>query len=171
VRGAAKIVHGTPLVRVDTAAVTRRVERLPDVASAQVSTSFPTTVTIVVVERRPVAYLPTAGGATLVDRTGARYRTVAVAPAGLPRLAGTASRSTAAALAAVAAALPADVRAQVRSIQALDPNSITLLLDGGRLVRWGSSARSADKARVLPVLLRGQDDQIDVTDPDQPYTH
>lgn len=171
VRAAAKIVHGTPLVRVDTATVTRRVEGLPDVASAQVSTSFPATVTIVVVERRPVAYLPVRGGATLVDRTGAGYRTVAVPPAGLPRLDGPVSRSTGAALAAVAAALPAGVRAQVRSIQALDPSSITLLLRGNRLVRWGSAARTADKARVLSFLLRGKDDQIDVTDPDQPFTH
>ena len=79
-------------------------------------------------------------------------------------------RPTRAAVAAVPQTLPAALRAQVRSIQALDPTSITLVLRHGRVVRWGSAERNADKARILPVLLQRKGSTIDVTDPDQPFT-
>jgi hypothetical protein len=38
------------------------------------------------------------------------------------------------------------------------------------MVRWGDATRSADKARLLPVLLQHRSRQIDLTDPDQPVT-
>jgi cell division protein FtsQ len=174
VRAAAALGSGTPLVRVDTAAVTRRVEQLPEVASAQVRTSFPSTVVITVNERQPVGYVRRAGQDVLVDRTGDQYRTVPKAPAHLPRFvvpAGTDSQTTGGAVAVVAAALPVAVRADVRSIEALDRQAITLVLTRGRTVAWGSPARSADKARVLPVLLaRKHVAYVDVTNPDQPFT-
>jgi len=171
---AADVADGTPLVRVDTTAVARRVERLPEVASAQVSTSFPSTLLIRVTERQPVGYLRRGSQAVLVDRTGAQYRTVAAAPAGLPRFvvpAGTDARTTGGAVATVAAALPAALRREVRSIEALDPAAITLVLTHGRVVAWGSADRSADKARLLPTLLAQKHAKhVDLTDPDQPFT-
>jgi cell division protein FtsQ len=173
VRRTADVAAGTPLLRLDTAAITRRVERLPDVASAQVSTSFPTTVVITVVERRPVGYLRSGGHDVLVDRTGAAYRASTTPPAGAPRFVvagGAAARPTRRAVATVAAALPATLRAQVRSVQALDPSSVTLVLRDDRIVRWGSTSRTADKARILPLLLKHRSTQIDVTDPDLPFT-
>ena len=173
VRAAAAIDGGSPLVRLDTGAVARRVDRIAEVSSAQVSTSFPSTVVITVVERQPVGYVRRSGRAVLVDRTGDQYRTLSSAPAGLPHFvvpAGTSARTTGGAVATVAAALPAALRKQVRSIEALDAKAITLVLTGDRVVRWGSAARSADKARVLPVLLRHDVAQVDVSDPDQPFT-
>lgn len=174
VRAAADISHGTPLVRLDTAAVTRRVEQLADVESAEVSTSFPSTVVITVVERVPVGYVVVNGKTMLVDRTGDQYHQVAAAPSGLPRFVvpvGSSARTTGGAVAVVAGALSPSLRAQVLSVQALDPGAITLVLTQGRLVQWGSAARSADKARVLPVLLQQGAARIDVSNPDQPYTH
>jgi cell division protein FtsQ len=174
VRAAADVADGTPLVRIDTAAVTRRVEKLPAVASAQVSTSFPSTLVISVTERQPVGFVHLGQGDVLVDRTGDQYRTVPQAPAGLPRFvvpADADSRTTGGAVATVAAALPADLRTKVRSIEALDANAITLVLTRGRVVAWGSAARSAEKARVLPVLLEQKHAKhVDVTNPDQPFT-
>jgi cell division protein FtsQ len=173
VRAAADISDGTPLVRVDTGGATRRIERLAEVASAQVSTSFPSTVVITIEERVPVGYLRRAGRIQLVDRTGDAYRTVAAAPDGLPRFAvpaGTQQRRTAGAVATVATALPRQLLRQVRSIQALDPEAITLVLTSDRLVRWGSAERTADKARLLPALLKRGTHQINLTDPEQPFT-
>ena len=173
VRAAADISDGTPLVRVDTNGATRRVEQLAEVASAQVSTSFPSTVIITIEERAPVGYLRRGGRVQLVDRTGDAYRSLAGPPAGLPRFvvpAGAQQRRTAAAVGTVAAALPAGVLRQVRSIQALDPDSITLVLKHDRLVRWGSADRSRDKARVLPALLRPGMHEVNLTNPDQPFT-
>jgi cell division protein FtsQ len=61
------------------------------------------------------------------------------------------------------------VRARISSIQALDPQAITLLMNNGRVVRWGSADRSGDKARILPALLQQHGSQLDVSDPDQPF--
>lgn len=173
VRAAADISNGTPLVRLDTTAITRRVEQLPEVASAQVSTSFPSTVVIMVEERVAVGYALRNGHPVLVDRTGAEYRTVNHPPTGLPHLVlptGDQQQPTAAAVAAVAGALPAAVARQVRSIDALNPSRITLVLDGHRLVQWGSSEQTALKARLLPTLLRHAVGYVDLTDPSQPVT-
>lgn len=173
VRAAAAIPAGRPLVRLDTAAVARRVQRLAEVSSAQVDTSLPSTVTIHVTERQPVGYLHGGSSDVLVDRTGRRYRTVPHATAlrpRLPRLDVPSDPRTTAAVATVAAALPASLRRQVRSIQAFGPQAIVLVARHGRVVRWGSAARNADKARIAVVLLRRPDTLVDVTDPDQPFT-
>jgi cell division protein FtsQ len=173
VRSAAHIDDGTPLVRVDTEAITERVEQLPEVESAQVSTSFPSTVVITVSERSPVGYVRRGGHVRLVDHTGVLYRTVDVAPANLPHFvlpSGDAQRDTALAVAAVAAALPPALVRDVRSIQALDPTAITLVLTRHRLVRWGSAERTAEKAQLLPALLRRPVGYVDLTDPDEPFT-
>ena len=173
VRAAAAITSGTPLVRLDTDAIRARVETLPDVSSATVSTSFPSTVTISVTERVPLGVVRAAtGGFMLVDRTGDQFQHVPQRPKHLPLLVvpdGTDSRTTGGAVATVAADLPAAVRSHVASIQALDPTAISLLMKSGRVVRWGGPERSADKARVLPALLHRSGSLIDVTDPDQPY--
>ncbi|MEO9138642.1 MAG: FtsQ-type POTRA domain-containing protein [Jatrophihabitans sp.] len=173
VERAARIEHGAPLVRLDTAAITKRVEALPDVESAQVSTSFPSTVVVTVRERVAVGYVDVAGRRMLVDRIGEQYRTVATVPAGLPKLVvpvGSDRHTTGGAVATVAQALPSSLRARIRSIEALDPRAITLVLRNGTLVRWGSADRSALKARILSVLGTRKVDQIDLTDPERPFT-
>jgi cell division protein FtsQ len=173
IEAAAHISHGTPLLRLDEAAITRRVEQLPAVGSAQVTTSFPSTVTITVTERVPVGYVKRGNGFVLIDHTGAQYRATGTRPAKLPLFvvpSGADARTSGRALATVAAALPARVRAKITSIQALNPQAITLLLKDQRVVQWGSADRSAEKARVLVALLPHAEQQIDVTDPDQPFT-
>lgn len=174
VRAASGIVHGTPLVRLDTADITRNVEKLREVDSAQVSTSFPSTVSITIVERSPVGYMHTDNGDQLIDREGVHFRTVPKASAQLPRFVlptGPTARSTGAAVATAAGALPDSLRKEVTSVQALDPTSITLVLKDGVVVRWGGADRSVEKARILPTLAAKRSvNQIDVTDPDQPFT-
>jgi cell division protein FtsQ len=172
VRAAAHITSGTPLVRLDTDGIRSRVAALPDIASVTVTTSFPSTVFITVTERVAIGVVQNKRGYALVDRTGDQFRRVAHRPAHLPLFAvpqGTSSRTTGGAVATVAAALPASLRERITSIQAFDQNAITLLLKDGRVVGWGSPARSADKARVLSALLRQPGTQFDVTDPDQPF--
>ena len=64
---------------------------------------------------------------------------------------------------------------KVGSIQALNAQSITLLLTRSRVVQWGTSARSRQKGRVLQALLNLHHSRyastFDVSDPDQPFTH
>jgi cell division protein FtsQ len=173
IRAAANVPDGAPLVRLDTDAVARRVEAIDGISSVRVSTSFPSTLVISVVERTPVGVVKHDGRFVLVDRTGDQYRTVESAPEHLPVFVvpvGTDSRTTGGAVATVASALSAKLRAHVASIQALDPNAITLLLTDGRVVAWGSVERSAEKARILPVLLQQKGSQFDVTDPARPFS-
>jgi cell division protein FtsQ len=173
VDAAADVPHGHPLVRLDTDGIARRVEALPDVASATVTTSFPSTVVIRVTERVAIGYVVIGGKDRLVDSTGLEYRAVTKAPSKLPLFvvpSGTGSRRVGSAVATVASSLPASVRAKVQSIQALDPVAISLVLDHGVLVHWGSAARSTDKARILPALLAQKGSLFDVTDPDQPFS-
>jgi cell division protein FtsQ len=172
IRTAASIDRGAPLVRLDTAAVRRRVEALPDVASASVSVSYPSTVRISVIERVPVGYLANvdAGGSSyvLVDGSGAQYREVASAPAGLPRFAlpsGTAAEATGHAVAVVAASLTPAVLAQLAQISADTPAAITLVLRDGRTVGWGSDERSAQKSALLGALLAQPGTHYDISNP------
>jgi len=174
VRSAAAIKHGAPLVRLDTAAVARRVESLPDIAAATVRVAYPSSVIITVIERAAVGYLAADTGYVLVDKTGAQFRMVRPKPRSLPLFAvpaGANAVATGRAVATVAASLRPELLAKVTSVQAFDPTAITLLLADHRIVRWGSADRSADKARILPILLRQPGTQFDVTNPDQVVTH
>jgi cell division protein FtsQ len=170
VRAAAAISAGAPLMRLDTAAVERRVEALPGVARATVRTDYPSSVIVTVTERTAVGYLSSGRDYVLVDHTGDQYRTVKLKPHTLPLFSvprGAEGKATGRAAAAVAGALTRDLLAKVGSVQALDPTSVTLLLHDGRVVRWGSPARSADKVRILPILLHQPGTQFDLTNPDQ----
>ncbi len=169
VRAAAAVRPGAPLVRLDAGAVADRVDALPQVASAHVRVSYPSTVVITITERVAVGYLTAGGSAILVDKSGAQFRTVAAAPRGLPRFdipSGARAVAAGQAVATVAAALTPALLAKLKSIKAGGPQAISLLLADGRTVRWGSADRSADKARVLPALLARPGTTFDVSDPD-----
>jgi cell division protein FtsQ len=173
VRGAAAVKQGRPLVRLDRGAIARRVEALPEVASATVRTTYPSTVTVTVVERVPLGFVESGQRFVLVDKTGDQFRTVSSRPKHLPLFAvpsGPKAKATGEALAQVAAALSAQLLTRVAAIEAFDPTTITLLLTDHRVVRWGTAERDADKARILPTLLAQPGTQFDVTDPDQPFT-
>ena len=139
VLSAAHVPHGAALVRLDTAAIRHRVEQIPEVASARVTVSYPSTVVITVTERRPVGYLSVVGGYLLIDATGDEFRTVLTVPAHLPRFELPSGSGTAIgqALATVAGALPPTVLAKLSAIQATSASGITLVLTDGRTVFWG----------------------------------
>jgi cell division protein FtsQ len=173
-RDAAAVPLGGPLIAVDTDAVAARVAALPAVAAVDVGRDWPHTVSVHVVQRRPVAVVQTSHGPGLVDAAGAVFPGPAVA--GLPGLAvatpGPADPATLAAV-AVLAALPPQVRDQVLTVTAAagpggGPGQVTLGLSGQREVRWGSAERSADKAAVLGPLLTQPGRLYDVTSPDLP---
>jgi len=172
VRDAARVPAGRPLLRLNTGAIQARVAGLPELAAALVTVSYPSTVVIRVTERVPVGYLSSDGQLMLVDRTGKQFQAVTSAPANLPQFdiaPGPAGEATGQAVAAVAAALSVAVRLQLRAIQADSADAVLLELRDGRTVRWGGADRSADKARILPTLLRQPGTVYDVTNPDQVF--
>lgn len=176
VRAVAAVPLGTPMLRLDTAAIETRVAALSRVASVQVLRGLDGTVQIAVTERTPVALVRRAGAVHLIDTTGTDYATVPSPPPGLPELqvarVGPRDAGTAAAL-KVLTALPVWLRVQVRSIAATSAADIVLRLDNGRAgtprqVRWGDAAQGDRKAAVLGALLTQPGTIYDVSSPALP---
>jgi cell division protein FtsQ len=158
IKKAALVPAEKPLALLDTGAILRRVEALPQVKTATVERAWPSTVRITVVERTPAAVAQRPGKPlALLDSTGVLFADVDAAPAGLPVLSlatpGTGDPATVAAL-AVAAALPDKVRSTVSLISAPTPASVTLTMTGGLSVVWGDASNSARKAQALAALLK-----------------
>jgi cell division protein FtsQ len=72
-----------PLVDIDPRAAAQAIERLSWVDTAQVAVSFPSSVSVTVTERLPVAYVPSSHGGALVDATGRVLADVGREPAGV----------------------------------------------------------------------------------------
>lgn len=162
---AAAIPHGAPLSRLDTEAIKSRVAKIPAVRTVAVHTSYPSTVSIVITERTAVGYRPDAAGAVLVDIDDVGFAAVAKVPAGLPQLQISGDPSLSSAAATVAGSLTPAFRAVVSRITAPSAQTITLTLTDGRTVLWGGTDRSAEKAKLLPVLVHQPGQYFDVSDP------
>jgi cell division protein FtsQ len=166
VRAAAGIRPGAPLARLDLGAIRARVSAVAPVRAVTVSRSYPASVTIRITERVAIGYRPVDGGqVALVDRDNVAFRTVAAAPAGVPRLLVPATGPQSTAAAAVAGALPGTILRSLGSISAPSTESVTLTLRDGRVVLWGGLDRSADKARLLTALLGRPGRYFDLSDP------
>lgn len=168
VRAAADVVHGTPLARVDTGAVVRRVEALRQVAHVRVSRGWPSTLRLTVVERKPVAGVVDAKGVTLVDPDGVLFAPAPALPPGVVRLQvahpGPGDPTTRASL-AVLADLPAALRGQLRILRAASPSSVTLVLRDGRRVLWGGVGDNDLKVQATAALLKMPGHSYDVSRP------
>lgn len=172
VLGAAQIRTGSPMAALDPAAVAARVQRIPQIASAEVSRDWPGTVIVTVTERVAAALVPDARGYEVVDSGGTVFGQVSGPTTGLPVITvsapAKAQEVVPGALSALRA-LPASVDKTVSAITASDPYAITLRLTDGATVNWGGGDRAADKARDLVALLRiGGHRHYDVSAPDAP---
>jgi cell division protein FtsQ len=146
VREAAAIDIGDPIVYLDSAAVSARVEALPWVESAQVSRSWPGTVRVEVVERRAVVATPTPDGAwRLLDVEGHAIADVPAPPIGVLALLGPApppevgAEADPPARAAIDAAttLPTELRHRVGAVAWAEDGTVELRLAPAGVVRLG----------------------------------
>lgn len=171
VRAAAGITAGTPLARIDLAAVSRRVERLLPVRRASASRSWPDTVVVRVQERTGVAVVAQPAGFGVLDADGVLFTGRPTRPADLIllRLAapGPDDPSTRAAL-SVLAALTDELRTRVVELLADAPTRLRLRLTSGREVVWGDATDNEFKARVATSLLSKPGKVIDVSAPNVP---
>ena len=168
VQTAAGIADGTPLARLDTHAIAKRVRNLGPVAEVTVSRSWPHGVRIVIVERQPVAGVPQADGLLLLDTQGIPLGTVPRLPAGVVRLEvsdPSAQDPTTLAALTVLRGLPKALLAQVASLKAVSAEQVTLLLRGGRQVLWGGEEDGAAKASAVTALLAMPGTIFDVSAP------
>jgi cell division protein FtsQ len=170
---------GVPLLDVDDGAASDRIEQLPWIDTASVSTSLGGVVTIVVTERVAVATAADqAGGRQLVDVTGRVLGPVVGDTTGLVSLesvtAGAAGETIAGADGALQsyAALGPGVRSRVTAVAVTPDGSLLLTLNPQGLVIWGQPTDVAEKATTLATVM-GQVEQrdvesIDVRDPGDP---
>lgn len=169
VRDAAAVPDGMPLAQVDLTAVATRIGALPPVERATVSRQWPDQLLVRVVERTPVAVVPTDGQFAVIDSSGVVFRRVPQRPPELPlaRVAtpGRDDPGTRAALDVLAALTP-QLRAQLVDVTVEGLAQITVRLRGDRTVIWGDSTRGDRKARVATALLGRKADTIDVSAPD-----
>jgi cell division protein FtsQ len=176
VRRAAAVPTGSPLATVDLDRVEQNVERLVPVLSVDVSRSWPDRVRIDVTERVAVAVVESPSGLRGVDREGVLFRRYLSRPADLPVVrattpvdaSGGAPDDALAEAASVVESLPADLAARVDHVSVRTVDTIVLELRNGRTVMWGSADESADKARVLAVLLEQKASTYDVSVPGRP---
>ncbi|MER7116869.1 cell division protein FtsQ/DivIB [Saccharomonospora azurea] len=171
VRSAAAVPEEQPLLRVDADEVAARVRELPDIATAEVTRSLPSTLTITVTERRAVAYHDDDRGIRLVDATGVPYKRVEEPPDGLPRLElfdpGPADDVTRT-VTGVLASLPDELADQVVAARADTPGAVEFDFTDDRIVRWGDAEQNTEKAQVLAVLLTREGTVYDVSSPELP---
>jgi cell division protein FtsQ len=166
----AQVPLGVPLARQDLDAIAGRLTTVPSIETATVSRSWPNTITVTIVERRPVFAVLQPDGYVVVDKYGVAYQTQPTLP---PKVVladiNTQDKPLLSAVGVVATALPEKLNGKVRLITARSPDSIALLLGSGRIVTWGSSADSELKAEVVTALLkRKPKSSIDVSSPHNP---
>jgi len=168
----AGIRPGTPLIRIDPAAVARRVERITLVQSAQVRRAWPDEIVISVQERTPVFAVPSGAGYQLMDRFGVGLWFVR-RPHGRPVFDRPAAADLAAlrgspavqAAATVLSELPPRLARSVRDVTAPSADAVTLRLRSGVMIVWGGTGEPAAKSRELAILMRGHARYYDVSDP------
>lgn len=165
---AAGIATGTPLARLDTAAVAARVRLLRPVADVSVTRDWPHGVRVRIAERQPVAGVRQGQTVLLLDRGGVAFASAGSFPVGVVPLVvdrpGPNDSATRAAL-SVLQALPTGLRARLGSLSAASPEQVELLLADGRTVVWGGAGGAAQKVPAVEALLRLPGKVFDVSAP------
>lgn len=169
---------GRPLTLVDFGEVKKTLETFPLIQSYVTEARPPDTLVIRIVERRPVVTVAADGAFNLVDAAGVVVETTPARAPGYPTIdvaANPVDSPGFAAASQVLLALSPEFLAQVDSVSAATPDSVTLALTNGQRVVWGSAEDSALKARIVASMISnpGIPDvtEYDVSSPEAPITH
>jgi len=170
----AAVPLGTPLARVDTAAIARRVIASATLAEVTVSRSWPSTIVITASPRVPVlAVKNPQGQVQVVDARGIAYATVSAPPKGVPLINAVENPPGPDSLRAglvVLEALSSKQRSLVTNVTVSGANMVTLKL-GAVTVVWGGASEPELKVSVMTALLRQKGvTTIDVSAPRTPVT-
>ncbi|MEV8251612.1 FtsQ-type POTRA domain-containing protein [Microbacterium sp. NPDC076768] len=161
---------GTPLALVDTSEVKAALLAFPLIETYALEARPPHDLTVRIVERTPVGVIASEAGFTLVDAAGVALSTTEDAPAGQPVIDVDGGVDTPAFRSAglVVRSLPTEVRSVLSGVSATTADDVTLTLDNGLVVVWGSADESALKAVTLSKMMAANPDarSIDVTSPD-----
>lgn len=165
---------GTPLTRLSSAAVEESIEGIPQVKEATVVKHWPNGVEVTYTLRTPVLVTQVEGALLTLDEDGVELSRVEQRPVDLPLVLfpdGVPSREqNASGVGAAWNALTEDMRSRVESLTVAN-HQLTIALEGGRQVRWGTLTDHELKARVLQVLVTQREAKMyDVSSPTSPVT-
>lgn len=170
---------GTSLTQIGDDDVRALLDDFPPIADVSVAAAPPSTLSVTVVERTPVAILESNGKFILIDSEGRQLTTVADRESvSLPLIDGgtnAVNSDVFSSITAVLAALPPNIRERLVHASATSIDSVELKLTDGKTIFWGSAEDNAGKARVIAALLRlpEQDPPVkvyDVSTPSRPVT-
>ena len=168
VQSRAAVPMGTPLARLKTDDIADRVRTLPAVSDVRVERRWPGTVVILVTERVPVLQLQDGGSFRWADAAGVLFHQQQAAKPGLVVARAPDEQRIIRDLATVVGSLTNELRGRVQQITASSPDTITLVLDKGQTVIWGSAAESTTKAQVATAMLKVEATVFDVSAPANP---
>jgi cell division protein FtsQ len=169
---------GRPLTLVDFAEVKQTLETFPLIQSYVTEARPPDTLVVRIVERRPVVTVAAGDTFDLVDAAGVVVETTPARVPGYPIIDTAATPVDSPGFAAasqVLLALTPEFLAQVDSVAAPTPDSVTLVLTSGQRVVWGSAEDSSLKARIVASMISNPGipnvTEYDVSSPEAPITH
>lgn len=161
---------GTPLARVDDAAIKASLASFPMIESYSLEARPPHELIVRIVERTPIGVIGSSAGYALVDAAGVVLATSDQRPPGRPLILAREGTGSAAftAMGLVIRSLPEQFRAGVDTVSATTSEDITLTLVSGVTVAWGSADDSPLKARVLEQAITAMPEvtHIDVSSPE-----
>ena len=152
---------GMAMTDVAAGAAARRIRALPWVRAVHVERRWPSTVTVHVLERVPVAAAPATGGVALVDRQGRVLAVTAAPPPDRPMLTGLPPAGApgsmlagrVAELLAVAQALPPAVVPRVAGVAAAAGGEVELRLRPQGVVKLGAPEQLPEKMVAIQTVL------------------
>lgn len=183
VAAVAGLAEHPPLIDLDPAAMSARLERLPWVRTATVEVRWPDSVVVRIAERVPVATIGSAPRLALVDGSGRVLAYVAAPPPttvslevehtsqhlGAP---GSSLPAVDAPALSVARGVPPVLEGRVRSVMLSARGSVTLDLGQGITASLGTVSQLPEKFEALASVLAGAHIKapalIDLTVPDEP---
>jgi cell division protein FtsQ len=174
IRRRADVPLGTPLARLDTDAIARRVINSGTLAEVSVARSWPRTVVIAASLRQPVvAFRNSQGQVQVADKNGVVYATVASPPRAVPVITaagGTPGQDALLAAISVLDAMTGPQRRDVTDIRVSTANLVTLKL-GAVTVVWGGASEPQLKVEVMTALAKQKGVRwVDVSAPRTPIT-
>lgn len=173
------ISTGEQLARVDTDAAAHAVAAQPWVEKVTVGRSWPSAVTVEVVEYASVAHIRATDGEHLFNSEGVEFL-VAPPPPGsvelvrVPRVEDPdpgkldPDPKVVRAVLDVLVALPERVRGEVARVDAPGQTEISLNLHDGREIFFGSSDRAREKGRAAEIVLDREGQSWNVSNPVEP---
>lgn len=161
----ASAIHaGDNLLRVNQRGAAAQISTLPWIESATVAVSWPDTVRITVVERTPRLFADRNDGPHLVDEHGYPF-VIQTPPPGVVKVTGTSEDDQALfqSILEVLDSIDESSRKRITEVDAANNLELSMVLDNGNRVYWGSTENMHDKAVAFRTAVTRPEAHLDIS--------